>query len=59
VRSRAAPRYDFASVLGSVLPFRPPASLSKPILLSGHFFMQRKQLRGIARRAERPPLGLS
>jgi hypothetical protein len=59
VRSRAGPGYDFASVLAGVLPFRPPARLSRTLLLSGHFLMQRKQLRGIARRAERAPLGLS
>jgi hypothetical protein len=59
VRSRAGPAYDFASVLRSVLPVRTPVSLSRPLVMSGHFLMQRKQLHGIARRAERASTGLS
>jgi hypothetical protein len=52
VRARAGPAYDFASVLRSVLPVRTPASLGRPLVRAGHFLMQRKQLHGIARRAE-------
>jgi hypothetical protein len=59
VRSRAGPAYDFASVLRSVLPVRTPVSLSRPFVLAGHFLMQRKQLHGIARRAEHGSHGLS
>jgi hypothetical protein len=52
VRSRASPAYHFADVLREVLGVRPPGSIARPFLLLGHFIMQRKQLLGIARRAE-------
>jgi hypothetical protein len=52
VRSRASPAYHFADVLRKVLGLRPPESIARPFLLLGHFIMQRKQLLGIARRAE-------
>lgn len=52
VRSRASRAYHFADVLREVLGVRPPESIARPFLLLGHLIMQRKQLLGIARRAE-------
>jgi len=55
VRSRASAEYRFGTVLRDVLGVGLPEWLVRPVVLCGHFIMQRRQLLGIARRAEHAP----